>query len=154
MQTNNYPTKKVILSYTLLGGLTGGVVFIVSAGLYMLIEQAGLHGVDTSLNAIKSTLVGVIAILIVSCLVGIIPAFLTGLVIAKTRTHWQIMRLFSIGAVLSLVTSFALMAVFGMFVFHNFGVKQLLDALRSGVIFALLGGLSAVIIGKCVLPKR
>lgn len=151
--TNNYPTGKVISTYALLGGLVGGVLFLVGGGLYMLFEQGGLDGIDTSSRGIGGALIGIIVILISSWLFGLIPAWATGLFLAKTRTHWQITKPFCVGAVLSFVITFVLVTVFSLVADEEFELKAILETLKNSLIFALLGGLSSIIVGKLVLPK-
>lgn len=65
---NKYPTLKVITLYPLLDGLVGGSPLII-IGLLMLIDDP---------KTIESTLI----ILFFICVIGFIPALLTGILLA------------------------------------------------------------------------
>ena len=151
--THNYPTKKVISYYSLFGGIVGGLLFCIGASLYKLIVESGLSGIDTSLEIMKDSLFGIFFILLASWIFGFIPAWLTGLTLAKTHTDWQIIKPFYIGAILSFILTFSAVGLFGIVVGDNFELKGVLEILKNSIIFALLGGFSSVIIGKFVLPK-
>lgn len=142
--TDNYPTGKILTCYALFGGLMGGALFCIGTGLFLGIEQLTNHTFRTDLTAFKDVGIGFTVIMLASWLLGLIPAFFTGFILAKTFTKQQIIKPFFIGAILSFLFFFL---IFGLL------ASDVLRGLTSGLIFALIGGLSSVIVGKFVLPK-
>lgn len=150
MDVQTYPTKRVLLSYALLGGLVGGLLFCIGTGFYLGFEQLTEQTFRTDLRALKDLIVGFLMIMVACWLVGLVPAFLTGLVLSETRTHWQIVKPFMIGAIITFTLVF-LVYTFG---FSNpLNQDMILGNLTFSALLAVIGGLSSVIVGKFILPK-
>lgn len=159
MDIKSYPTKKVILTYSLLGGLVGGLIYSLAVGSVLLVEQVLHQSFKTDTTAFMDVLFGFAGILMVSFIVGFIPALLTGISIAikKIRLIKKLayLRLALIGFLATVPISTVLILLIAMW---SNGLSRLTPSLITENILTILvvssiGGLSSVIVGKLVLPK-
>lgn len=89
-------------------------------------------------------------IMLASWLVGLVPAFLSGLILTETRTYWQITKPFIIGVAVTFILVF-LVSNFGFDT--NFSRNKMLENVKFSGLLSLIGGLSSLIVGKFTLPK-
>lgn len=159
MDIKSYPTKKVILTYSLLGGLVGGLIYSLAVGSVLLVEQVLHQSFKTDTTAFMDVLFGFAGILMVSFIVGFIPALLTGISIAikKIRLIKKLayLRLALIGFLATVPISTVLILLIAMW---SNGLSRLTPSLITENILTILvvssiGGLSSIIIGRFVLPK-
>lgn len=136
----NYPTKKVILVFSLLGGAIGGTIFIIVKSFVILIT----HYIQTS--SIEIDLKDILLAPIFGTILGFLPAFFTGLTITSLEltksylTHY--LTVFLIGIITSAIVGMPLQVITaGGFSFEYF------------VIYVFTGGVSSLILSKFVLPK-
>lgn len=136
----NYPTKKVILVFSLLGGAIGGTIFIIVKSFVILIT----HYIQTS--SIEIDLKDILLAPIFGTILGFLPAFFTGLTITSLEltksylTHY--LTVFLIGIITSAIVGMPLQVITaGGFSFEYF------------VIYVFTGGVSSLILAKFVLPK-
>ncbi len=133
---NKYPTAKVILGYTLLGGFMGGLLFVVMALISSAIGNLLLGGFSFNELVVK----GLVFFIIIAVIMGAIPAFLAGLIISlfKIRLYGfkEVIKCFFVGFLTS--------SVFFMW----------LGDYMSIIVYGIIGGVSSVILAFLLLPKR
>ncbi len=150
MEVIGYPRKKVIVNYAILGALVGGMVAGIFVGL-IVIFQTLWTGEGTIY--LVFTLFKVVSTMILLAMVGgFIPALITGIVLAWKKivvSHYH--DYVNVG-VLGLVVSAGLIflpLLLGLFL-GMVAVRELIICIPV----ALVGAISAVIVGKWVLPKE
>lgn len=128
---HGYPNRQVIRRFMGLGGIIGG-------GLVGLLGFVIFFEIQALLFIPLAMFVGFF--------VGFIPATVTGVIIAQLGLYRNTVGLIQASSIGAIVTSG--LVLFGvLWVKENFDTPLLLSA-------ALLGGLSALITGLIVLPKR
>ena len=140
---NKYPTAKVILGYTLLGGLAGSVILIIIAQVAALFKDDSL----LSLGEIKSF------IILVGVMMGTIPALITGTLLALTKTYLNKIK----DGIKCLVVGFLVTAVLsmaGFFLDSSVLWEFLWDSVMDIGVLSGVGGLSSLILAVLLLPKR
>lgn len=139
MFISNYPTKKVLMSFSLFTGLLSGLL----VGVPMWI-RATLQGDGFGQLALPFAMVA-------GGIGGIIPSFLLGIYLSKIRFRlingrsW--IKLFGIGL------GFSLLAIALLPVTETYFVEGY-KLLIIGLITSLVYSISVLIIGKLVLPKE
>lgn len=139
-----YPTNKVILSYSLLGGAMGGVLL----GFYItFIAYPNYTNLD---ETILGFLFGIFFYAFFGAIVGFLPAITAGSFIAKREIYLHdkssILKVFTIGFV---VSGFLTAIITLPFLFN-----EISDWLKYTFVFGSIGGLSSLIVGSFVLPKE
>lgn len=132
---NHYPTIKVTILYSLLGGFVGGFLFAMMA-------------VSTSdFDQTSNILLFIIAM---GTIIGFIPAILTGFILSKLSAVKNQFAdyglMFMVGGVILML--FSLCVSFILSGFDGMGFLFVI-----AFFMALLGGISSVIVGSLVLPK-
>ena len=157
--TDNYPTGKVIVAYSLLGGIVGGLIVVLIMGSALLFEQLQHHNFKTDMTAFVDLLFGFAGILMVSFFVGLLPALFASLAITAKRIRLvNKFAYFQIALSGFLATLPVCSILIGFMVAWSNGssdisltdvFKNLLTVLE----FCGIGALSSLIVGKFVLPK-
>lgn len=154
MTATQYPTKKVLLGYTLFGGMIGGLLHLLSLNWFpmgddlQIFRHVGLSLADFGKAIIAAMLFGTFF--------GIVPACMTACTLGVRKSVLvkisDYLTVFAIG----FISTFLFFVLF----FHDLYALFTLDDYRFlfGVInfnarFAWIGGLSSVVIASCVLPK-
>lgn len=152
--TNNYPNAKILLAYTIVGSLIGSLLYLLlwlGDEIFSSISYLRLPNLDIKNGNIYFIffIYGVVA------MAGAIPAFITGGIITmskiRTNSHWDYLKIFTIGFIVTLILVYVLTIVVS---FYIPPITKLLLGNQNKVFLTLSGALSAVIIGKWILPKR
>lgn len=139
MPDTNYPTKKVMISFSLFTGLLSGLIVGIPMWLWATLQGDGFGQLA-------------LPFAIVACGIGgIMPSVLLGIYLSKIRFRLINVRswitLFGIGL------GFSLLAIALLFMTETYvgeGYKRLI----AGLITSLVYSSSVLIIGKLVLPKE
>lgn len=144
-----YPNKTVIGSYAVLGTLVGGGVTGVFAGLIVIFRT--LWTGEGAMYLVSSLFQVVPIVVLLAMIAGFIPALVTGIVLAWNKvviSHYRdYIKVAVCGLVISTGLDFFLLLV-GLF-FGMVAVREFIICIP----IALVGAISAVIVGKWVLPK-
>lgn len=176
---NDYPDKKIILIFTLLGGGVGGLLIGLGMDISFLIEwiQTGKSsfflGADNSLEFLIASLAFLLLTFIFGTVIGVLPACICACIIVRHEmtlaTPLIHLKLFLIGS--SIIILPALLMGIGIFVVGF--VMYLFDKVIGFTPFDIfisifgngfenlmiascgfVGGLTAVILGRFTLPKN
>ena len=150
--TATYPTGKVLTCYALFGGGIGGLIHLIGVMLFPMKET-----ISWQQGGLNNFFLAMLAAIAFGTLFGFIPSILTSIIIVLRKivlsSVWQYFRLFVIGC---FVTFFIFVIAFhdiNRLFTSNTLVTWLGIQLFNGRL-AIVGGLSSVIVGKLVLPKR
>ncbi len=141
-----YPTKKVIIGYTLLGGLVGSVIFVISAQI-MIFKDDGLFSFSEVYSYVYSYIV-------LGVMMGTIPALITGMVLALTKTYLSNIKdgikCLVVGFLVTFFCYFVLIAVI------VWDINDVMLIVKEPFFIALLiiGGVSSLILAVLLLPKQ
>lgn len=144
-----YPSSSVRWGYSLLGGATGGAIVGMILGLLSIFD--GLNVAAIILVTIFSIIFGFV--------LGLLPAIITGLWIAKENIQINdakdYLRIFFIGfSVSSIYALLALLVVFGFSLDRlTLDVANLFKGLEFIAGMGWIGGMSSIVLGKLVVPK-
>lgn len=133
IKANAYPMLRVLLWYALSGGVIGGFVLLLGVVLYNIIIQDKFFPLtlDSMLEAIP-----------LFAIFGLIPALLTGIYCAinKLKITFLIswLYLFFIGGIFSAAYTLVFTQPY----------------LKIPLVFILIGGISAVLVGVIALPQH
>ena len=136
----NYPKGKVIGVYGLLGGAIGGLIVF----LYMIV----MFVIDG--NIFRQELTDIFKMLLASIVggffFGLLPTLVAGLTICKLKIVFD--------SILKIVPLFFI-GFFSTFIFSVWIIATdvFLEKIMFGLVFSLIGGVSAVITGLIALPK-
>lgn len=142
---NNYPTKKVILGYTLLGGLVGSVIFVIIAQI-MIFKDDGLFLLD-DVRFISP-------IITFGTATGTVPALIIGTVLALTKTYLNDIKdgvkCLVVGFLVTFIFYFLLMLVILL------DMKLFWKSINNPIFICsvMVGGLSSLILAVLLLPQR
>lgn len=152
-----YPTKKVIFTYGLIAPLIGSLIFILMSFMANIGNLPNLSRLGLAILQL---------IIIIATLLAIIPAFITGFWIAKNKTYIKNNKdyayLFAKGLIsccvflILLAILFSLNDVMSGLPFEYLPERIYVNFLKeypAMLIFAVIGGISAMICGKLFLPK-
>lgn len=147
---NKYPTLKVIMLYPLLGGIVGGLPVTLMVFIGMLIDQ--------DWSSILEILWVIVAI---TFLVGFIPLALTGILLACYKVRIldtaNYLKAFFIGWLSTFLPTMTLVILANIDALFDWQIMDIMLVLVMSMvavsIFALLGGLTSVILAKFILPK-
>lgn len=147
-----YPKEKVILLFTLLGGMVGGFIFGLGIMLVFIIDNIINNKNILTVNSFVELLLSLLNFSLVGLFIGGIPAFLTGLYLAITE-FIIINKKYYLSLLLTggIVTVFTLLILIILMI-TNEGITDWSATLILLIIF-LIGGLSSMICGKLFLPK-
>lgn len=144
---NNYPTKKVIIGYTLLGGLTGGVFVLV----FTLI-------IDLVFNKQWRTFDEMAEVLTFAVMAGTPSAFLTGVYLARTKSYLKnktdAFKCALVGFIATFLPYFLLLLAVNGADFDKSSLNALVAMTQVVVLVGMVGAMSAVILAAFLLPKR
>lgn len=145
----------LILIFSLYGGIVGGIIFAIGAMPMMLFN-------------IGFSFAGIAMILGLSMLFGwgfgFIPALITGLSIVIARNYFHIVELnkkvlfgsgFLVTMILIILASIVITIVDGSLLYRieNASMGDISSGIFGTLAFAVIGGLSSLILGKFVLPR-
>lgn len=138
---NNYPNRKVIAGYTLLGGLTG-------SGILAILVQA----IEITKAGYLIPLTEVIIFIFFGTIVGTVPAVITGIIISLTKTYLNnikdVIKCFLLGFLVTFVCYYLPMAV----IFLGFTDWSLFfEPMFMSLL--VVGGVSSVVLAFLFLPK-
>lgn len=142
---NNYPTKKVILGYTLLGGFVGSVIFVIIAQI-MIFKDDGLFLLD-DVRFISP-------IITFGTATGTVPALIIGTVLALTKTYLNDIKdgvkCLVVGFLVTFIFYFLLMLVILL------DMKLFWKSINNPIFICsvMVGGLSSLILAVLLLPQR
>lgn len=138
----DYPFSKVVCFYPLIGGLIGGLLMGIFA----------MGGELDRWSELFEYLGGVLFIAFFGIIVGLIPASITGFIIAKLElckdrlSHYPI--IFVVGFIISAIYIFIwLMITAGISMHLSYGFMMMF-------VIGLVGGISSIITGFILLPKQ
>lgn len=139
-----YPTKKVILAYSLLGGAVGGILL----GFYItFIAYPSYTNLD---ETVINFLFGIFFYAFYGAFFGLIPAMMTGWFVANRKIYLDdkanFFKIFVIGFIVSGFFT-AVMTVVFLY-------KEIFNWIKYIFIFGSIGGLSSLIVGTLILPKE
>lgn len=144
-----YPTAKVLLTFALLGGALGGVLLLLFIGLLLVVWWAFTFSGDFDVEAFVAIAVMILPIAIgYGAVLGVVPAVVMALILVRSR--WQLSGwtdywlLFALGYGVS-VLYFAVLLV---------GLQKVADWGWLLPTVPVVGGLSTMLLGAMVLPKR
>ncbi|UYZ68528.1 hypothetical protein LP122_12440 [Moraxella bovis] len=136
-----YPTKQVIISYSLLGGMIGSFLilpFFVMANLPAFFR-------------------GFILFMVIGWVIGFTPALLTGIVLAYLKIRilrkMDYFKTFWVGFGVTFLCFFALNIMSFFRDFDDEIILSFLLFLLSCVVMSLIGGISSTLLAKFILPK-
>lgn len=136
MNKNNYPSKKVLTIYPLLGGVVGGMPFLTMGLLFAL--------VNGSIRLFAKMLLTAIAI-------GFIPALLTAIILVYLKIiikgNQDYFKVFRIGFLVTFLCFFSF-----IFIYDNFE-ESIFKGIFVVFLFAVAGGVSSLILATFILPK-
>ena len=150
--TAKYPTGKVLTCYALFGGGIGGLIHLIGVMLFPMKET-----ISWQQGGLNNFFLAMLAAIAFGTLFGFIPSILTSIIIVLRKivlsSVWQYFRLFVIGC---FVTFFIFVIAFHDInrLFTSNTLVTWLGILVFNGRLAIVGGLSSVIVGKLVLPKR
>ena len=150
--TATYPTGKVLTCYALFGGGIGGLIHLIGVMLFPMKET-----ISWQQGGLNNFFLAMLAAIAFGTLFGFIPSILTSIIIVLRKivlsSVWQYFRLFVIGC---FVTFFIFVIAFHDInrLFTSNTLVTWLGILVFNGRLAIVGGLSSVIVGKLVLPKR
>ena len=150
--TAKYPTGKVLTYYALFGGGIGGLIHLIGVMLFPMKET-----ISWQQGGLNNFFLAMLAAIAFGTLFGFIPSILTSIIIVLRKivlsSVWQYFRLFVIGC---FVTFFIFVIAFHDInrLFTSNTLVTWLGILVFNGRLAIVGGLSSVIVGKLVLPKR
>lgn len=141
--TKSYPTSTIVSLYALFGGFIGGM-------------QVGVLAIGSNLDTPKELpeFLGTLLFFgIFGVFVGLIPATITGFVIAKLKLYKNIWRHYLIIALIGFVPS----ALCGVCLILMDGIHQgqkLTDIIIFFGALGMIGAMSALLLALFVLPKK
>ncbi|UNU74180.1 hypothetical protein LU293_04620 [Moraxella nasovis] len=148
LSNQHYPTAKIIILYPLLGGVVGGVLSLP----YFLFNLT----VNTQDGYFLVIFEMIFLVLIFSFVVGLLPALLAGIMMVIFKIHVgnfkSYFKAFVIGfvAVVLAYLGLMLLTVLSGADWSDWSAKKEVTTLW----FALLGGLSSVVLARLFVPKR
>ncbi|WP_352310810.1 hypothetical protein [Psychrobacter sp. W2-37-MNA-CIBAN-0211] len=133
----SYPKGKVIGIYGLLGGAIGGFIVF----LYMLVIDGNIFRQELT-DIFKMLLASIVG----GFFFGLLPTLVAGLTICKLKIVFD--------SILKIVPLFFI-GFFSTFIFSVWIIATdvFLEKIMFGLVFSLIGGVSAVITGLIALPK-
>ena len=133
----SYPKGKVIGIYGLLGGAIGGFIVF----LYMLVIDGNIFRQELT-DIFKMLLASIVG----GFFFGLLPTLVAGLTICKLKIVFD--------SILKIVPLFFI-GFFSTFIFSVWIIATdvFLEKIMFGLVFSLIGGISAVITGLIALPK-
>lgn len=148
-QPTSYPYWRILLCFSLLGGAVGGLI----TGLFNLFAYL----FTDTFHDILDIILTIASAMLVGAVIGLIPALLTALVIVLRRmtlTNWvDYCKLFAIGFGSSALFTLALIAIDAGLAPHYDPKYMPLQDYGLIPYMSIIGGLSAVILGRFTLPK-
>ncbi|WP_019518994.1 hypothetical protein [Faucicola boevrei] len=147
-----YPKEKVILGFTLLGGMVGGFIFGLGIMLVFIIGDIINNKNILTVNSFVELLLSLLSFSLVGLFVGGIPALITGIYLAMTEfiiiNKKDYLSLLLTGGIITIFICLILIFLkTANEASLDFGVNLIL------LILFFIGGLSAMICGKLFLPK-
>ncbi|MDO4250577.1 MAG: hypothetical protein Q4C68_03615 [Moraxella sp.] len=147
MTTNEYPLRKVFLSYMVLGSAIGSVLTL-STFLIFDFELNTLSAV--SLSDVIALIAFIFFYGLIGSIIGIIPASITGFAVIKKKNYKNSLKdyahLIFLGFLISFIFYSIVIAVI-------FGAEDYLSALNVSMALGGVGAISSAITGYFTLPK-
>ncbi len=151
-----YPIIRVVLGYIVIGGSIGGFLTICTWLFYAVIS-----GHTIAWNELYPLAMAIIYGCMLGCILGCIPAVLVAIKLIKQRQYSDVagVVLFKYGCVSSIMCT--LCFYIGLILVHLIDTAILLLDLEvlaqiglSASFLGVIGGMSSLITGRLVLPKR
>lgn len=144
---NKYPTLKVITTYTLLGGIVGGMPLLIFAVLaFFFYDFVGKNQI--------------LPFIFVVWAIGFVPALLTGIILAyfkiKILQSDDYFKTFWIGFGVTFIYWLIINIESTFYTFYKLNenlFSGIVSVIFSHLVFALIGGISSTILAKFLLPK-
>lgn len=147
MFISNYPTKKVVFAYTLIGGAIGGT--LIALWLISIIIAFDSDFLELAKDFIIWILMGAV--------IGFLPALITSVIISLKRIRLLHLRNYLQISLIGYVTTFPLLVLIDVLMINWLneltGYHLKLNDLIWCLEFSLVGAISSVIVGKIFLPK-